>query len=855
MCNQLQKPKIAPHEIELPGSNWTLWRSVCVRGAGFPANLLLSLEMSNCHIFAEEVLRLREEIAQARLIAIQNLDVEYKNLDKTERRPLAKALKKLRQHQLPDLDHPAVNQFRKVWLQMIAAQTTLSESLASGFLQNCHQLQILFSDSQFQEALLWQNREFADHIQTFLKQQCTTLNQSLWYKIRGLFNYLQRYCTKNDSIGFFGPIGWGTVTSQETAIKFTPGSDLLADRRVYLESWAINTLAQTLNVNNNLRPWLAPALVPNVYLAGNQLHLPAIAALIRDGKLPASVQSVIHLSQEQVELLQLCDGKQTAVTIAHQVMQNSTLHFSDEAAVYAQLQKLCQLGALRWTLEVPISQYPEKLLREKLNQIGDNTLRKSALTALSELETAKDQVIQAAGNTQRLSQALADLEATFTKLTNQAATRAAGKTYAGRTIIYEDCRRDIQLTLGTDLLAELGNPLDLLLTSTRWYTYQIAEGYQALFKQIYDELKQNCGNTEVDFYSFSLKALPLLRDENSSPIASARANLQKFWNEILAVSPDQKQVDYQAADLKSTVENTFTAPHAGWQLARYRSPDVMIAGSSVNAINQGEYQLVLGELHLFNTLSRAVFVSSHPNPTELMAARAQDITTPTIAPLPSPNWNTQRLALELVPPQDIRFAYEAGHPGIPDTKTVTLGELVVVETSEGLQIQTRDQRICFPIVEFFGYTLSNLCMSFPAILPPASHTPRVTIDRLVVVRESWRLPLADLAFAHTLDRTEQYLAIRQMVKDYELPRFVFARVPSEVKPYYIDFNSPVYCELLAKIARQAVTANPEYYLCLTEMLPSFDQLWLTDAAGQRYTSELRLVALDPKSPPFHICVM
>lgn len=849
MYNQLQQSLIVLQQIELPGSDWTLWRSVCVRGAGFPANLLLSLEMSNCHILAEEVLRLREEAAEVRLITMRTLEAECANLDRTERQLLTKTLKKLHQDRVPNLEHPSVKRFKTVYLQMITAQTALSEALKSAFIQNCQQLKTLFADPRLQEALLWQNRDFANHISTFLKQSFPTVNQSFWYKTRCLFNYLQRYSAKNDSIGFFGPIGWGTVTQQETAIKFTPGSGLLADRRVYLESWAINDLAKTLNANLNLCPWLAPSLQPNVYLADDQLHLPAIAALVRDGKLPALVQSVIHLSPEQVGLLQLCDGKRTAVTIAHQVMENSTLHFYDEVAVYAQLEKLCQLGALCWTLEVPLSQHSAKLLQEKLNQIGDTTLRESALAALSELETAKDKVIQAAGNTQRLTQALTDLEATFTKLTNQAATRAAGKTYAGRTIIYEDCRRDIQLTLGTNLLEELGSPVDLLLTSTRWYTYQISEGYQVLFKQIYDELKQKCGAAEVDFYSFSLKALPLLRDENSSPIASARTNLQKFWNEILSASPNQKQINYQSADLKLTVENIFTAPHPGWQLARYRSPDVMIAASSINAINQGEYQLVLGELHLFNTLSRAAIVSSHPNPIELMTARVQDITTPTLAPLPSPTWNTQRLALDLVASQDIRFAYETGHSGVADAKTVTLGELLVIETSKGLQIQTRDQRICFPIVEFFGYTLSNLCMSFPTILPSAWHTPRVTIDRLVVVRESWHLPLTDLAFAHTLDRTEQYLSIRQMVKKYALPRFVFARVPSEVKPYYIDFNNPNYCELLAKIARQAISANSEYYLCLTEMLPTLDQLWLADSVGQQYTSELRLVALDPKFPP------
>jgi hypothetical protein len=31
------------------------------------------------------------------------------------------------------------------------------------------------------------------------------------------------------------------------------------------------------------------------------------------------------------------------------------------------------------------------------------------------------------------------------------------------------------------------------------------------------------------------------------------------------------------------------------------------------------------------------------------------------------------------------------------------------------------------------------------------------------------------------------------------------------------------------------------------MLPGFDTLWLTDSAGNRYTSELRMTAVDPLS--------
>jgi hypothetical protein len=80
-----------------------------------------------------------------------------------------------------------------------------------------------------------------------------------------------------------------------------------------------------------------------------------------------------------------------------------------------------------------------------------------------------------------------------------------------------------------------------------------------------------------------------------------------------------------------------------------------------------------------------------------------------------------------------------------------------------------------------------------------------------------------------------------------MPRFLFVRTPLERKPYYIDLNSPIYGEILAKIIRQAqAAATQEQYITVTEMLPSPEQVWLPDAHHRRYTSELRIVAVDQK---------
>jgi hypothetical protein len=272
----------------------------------------------------------------------------------------------------------------------------------------------------------------------------------------------------------------------------------------------------------------------------------------------------------------------------------------------------------------------------------------------------------------------------------------------------------------------------------------------------------------------------------------------------------------------------------------------MIAAAGPEAIKRGDFQFVLGEVHLSNTLARSCIVTQHPAPEELFRAREQDIPEPCVVPVPSKNWNVQRTAVSLVSPRDIWFEYEAAPSGCPRERTVTIGEMVVEQGDDGLQVRTRDGRLCFDIIEFLGYTLSNQCMAFPSILAPAGHTPRVTVDQLVVCRESWRFRPAELPFARLPGRAERFLGARRWAREQGLPRWLFVRVPTEIKPCYVDLESPIYVDILAKLIRQSQSdAAADATIRFTEMLPRFDQLWLGDVRGERYTSELRFVVLDP----------
>jgi hypothetical protein len=81
-----------------------------------------------------------------------------------------------------------------------------------------------------------------------------------------------------------------------------------------------------------------------------------------------------------------------------------------------------------------------------------------------------------------------------------------------------------------------------------------------------------------------------------------------------------------------------------------------------------------------------------------------------------------------------------------------------------------------------------------------------------------------------------------------LPRFAFVKVPIERKPFYVDFDSPIYVSILAKMVRRTIdTGDPSPEITVSEMLPSIDEVWLPDSEGRCYASEFRIVAIDLKA--------
>jgi Lantibiotic dehydratase, C terminus./Lantibiotic dehydratase, N terminus. len=687
----------------------------------------------------------------------------------------------------------------------------------------------------FREAIIWQNRNaLHGSIEALLRmpEQRDVGVRDRRRREEAVASYVQRYCAKNDTIGFFGPVGWAELASTGDLIQAQPGETLLAQRDVYFEVWCIDKLAQVLAANGTSREWIAPRRASYIDLAGTRLYFPSRGA--------------INLPLNEAAALRACDGCRTAKEIAKVLVANPLIGIKSAAEAYALLEKLEQRAWIVWKFEVPMELFPERTLRRGLEQIADDAKRELSLAALTELELARDCVARAAGDDQELDAAIGNLEETFTRLTGSASTRSPGEMYAARTLVYEDCRRDLDLELGPQVTASLAPSLCLLLTSARWFSYQIANIARGWFNKLYAEISARTRSRTIDFTTFWYQISPLVLTDQRAPLNVVLLEVQKKWDQILSLPAGTSRVEYTSEELREAIATAFDSPRAGWEAAIYHSPDIMIAAESIDAIRRGDYQFVLGEIHAtVNTIGTHVFVEHHPQPREFLRNFVLDRAEPKAVPLvPKVVWPSQSSRLMPVySPHDYIIEFVPEPADVPHSQIVQFGSLVVEDQGKGPMVRTRDGRLQFDPLDLLTVTPTLSVGNDFKLLARVKHRPRITIDRLVVERETWCFQAAEIEFAEEKDEASRFLAARRWAREQGMPRFVFIKSPIEVKPVFVDFDSPVYLNILSKMVRKGLRNDCSDFV-FTEMLPTPGQCWLPDANGQKYASELRFIAVD-----------
>ena len=752
--------------------DWRWWRHVLVRGSGFPANGVLRLAN-------EGLARKADSLASA-------------------------------------------DRGSEVW-------RAFREEFCESTVRLAIELQSIASQDDFLRAVTWQNHRLVDGtIRSFLRWDPVKDSRSKMHRRREalIASYWQRYCVKNDTIGFFGPSGWGKF-GDCVRTRFAPGERMLRSSEVFFEAWAIDRLAEVIEEIPGMREWLMPRRLSFIKLDGSALVEP--------------VRRRVMLSREHVDVLRCCDGR----TRAHDIAIRANL---DLPAVLEILQVLQRRRWISWKLELPVSPRPESDLRRFLDGVGDEKARHQALEWLDSLEAARDQVREST-SAGPLADALTSMDDLFGSITGGASNRNEGRTYGGRTLAYHDSSRDIDIVLGDDLVAA-ARPLRLLSRAARWYCSRLGEEARDTLRDVYFRTVAKHGQP-VDLPTIWFASLRALYRSIEASMRQIDHEFTKKWAAIAPVPADAREVCYHYDDLLPLVDEAFAAPGPGWAGARYFCPDVMVSAADLNALHDGDFTLVLGEVHMAtNTMGSNCLVTQHPDKADLLSCVDDDFPEPRllmVLPRETPLGLTVRNHPALI--RDCDILLEVNHHTVAaDRPGLVLSRDVEVVETDGTVVARLPGGEVYDFLDAFAEMLTSMVVNRFQLFGDQPHTPRVKIDDLVVCRESWRFSAADLDFAAEKDEAERFVRTREWAAALRLPRYVFVKSNAEVKPVYVDFTSPIYVNALAKMVRQANADErlADKTITIVEMLPAHDDLWLADHEGNRYTSEFRFTWVDDR---------
>ena len=117
---------------------------------------------------------------------------------------------------------------------------------AFGLGDETERLRSVARQPRFREAVTWQNPAALVNAVVNVAENAPTKPSRARGREEIVASYWQRYCAKNDTIGFFGPLAWGRIADDGPALRSRPGS-LVRERAVHLEAWPVQALAEALD--------------------------------------------------------------------------------------------------------------------------------------------------------------------------------------------------------------------------------------------------------------------------------------------------------------------------------------------------------------------------------------------------------------------------------------------------------------------------------------------------------------------------------------------------------------------------------------------------------------------------------
>ncbi|MDQ3116341.1 MAG: hypothetical protein M3Q86_06980, partial [Verrucomicrobiota bacterium] len=753
------------------------------------------------------------EFSGAKASVEELLDSRRHNLSREQFRAWRKAV---RLGIMPAAADPPIAPFLEFWQAAAAlaeAESSLGEALARE-METARQALMEAARRYLPRYLVFAASGVRDLLVEGATGPLPPRNKSRRARERHLLLYLQRVCGKNDTLSEFGPHGWGTAVAGAKSIQLLP-RDGIARREVFLERWTAHGAAAAINADPLTRDEIAPRLHPAGRIEG-------------DGFLKTETGEKLPLTLEERALLARCDGTMPAHSLGGK---------AETLAGFA------GRNLIRWEMEVPaIDPHAFEVILREVARWREGPVRERWLTALQPFVDAAAEFAATSEPMTRFEL----IEKTAKGLETLGAHKTASRfLYAATNSIGEECFRETGFAIGEDLLNEVMDQaapwIDLWRDNYAYVASRVAAGLRGLLEQAplldgaiaLPAFLRHCAEMQMPITGPGMIAFAHLafREVKAAFAERLQAHAGKAEYELTAGDCDfvRREFDYDRFD-------EYTYPSA----------DLQLGAASLAAVEGGEYQWVLAELHPSVALLHHGYYWSCPDQAALSDALRRSVCG-------QPNFHFGYFAVDFTATTAVRFFdalpdltyFVAPQRGHPEWKSVPPAECEVFIQPENGDVALR-RRGSHEYLGSFARAWTIPLGFHPFGFSLGRDTPRLLCGKVVVQRRSWTITSEELGAGDFTGISRDLVRAAERLRAARgLPRHVYIR-PTEqalrrsgvegrdkdTKPVFLDLESYLFLEILHRWLSKAGELE------VTEMLPAPDQLLWQEADGRR-TFELR----------------
>ncbi|RMR09840.1 lantibiotic dehydratase [Pseudomonas syringae group genomosp. 3] len=696
------------------------------------------------------------------------------------------------------------------------------------FLESARQALIDFVDDEdVEQAVFISNPTALTRLQELRQERHARTDSRKKQKLRLAWSYAQRFCSKNDTSSFFGPLAWGRFdrTQVEHVRIMQHGPGWIRERHTFFESWVVQRLVEQLNRQCVDVQFMPLQLNPGCFLNQDTLHLP----VNKRRQVSALTARVLGYIQCQSAVAPTLFGLQAE-------LQDVSAGQLRDLIDHLVAQQIVRRG---WQIS-PRERKPVQVLHTFLAdaRLSDD-FRTQWHERLSGLEAIRQDY--ATGD---LAVRIASLDK-LNRLLGEAGvdiSRESGAMYVGRYPVYEDCSRNIDISLGGALLDQVNADLAPLMRIHQWLIKACARQLHGFYAQVWQRLQAEDEHNPVNFLAFLGAVQPVIAHAEAGIIEELDVVLADAWQQVLSDKHDPEQVQLTHEDIERLIVELNTRLDVRTFSvfgSHFHSPDFLISSTSTDALNQGDYSIILGEVHPgVHTLSQPVAEPFGPFNKEIEREVRQIFDGPRLVLADSPDsyqrshidWPLLECYQQLILP--------SGGGCVPADQCYAAGRARLVMSEGRLRVEDIAGQFSEDLVCVYPTPMHRLGFALAGSVVAKNDRRRIGLGKTLYKRASWwfspeQLPCSEFS----VDKLDDVLAWRAWAVEHGLPRYVFAKIDIEPKPIFIDFDNPLSIDGVSNSMKKAG------HVKFSEMCPAPDQLWLEEARGH-FCCEIRTTFRD-----------